>query len=151
MVKQEKLPSISLDVPSFNSTPPFSVPEGSFSSTASIFVLVSVLLFPVALLGGITSRMAFIAPTRGSETYFKSGKLFFCAYLWLTSLRLCRKPPSGKSTIQLRRRGINDSSRCFFKQLMDSSRTSLPCVSKYTETNINDLLKKLIKNVLPKL
>lgn len=67
------------------------------------------LLLPGVVLVGNTSKMACIAPIRGSVTFLRSGRFFFSAYRWLTSRRFRRKPPSGNRTIQFRDLGINES------------------------------------------
>lgn len=87
------------------------------------------LLFPIELRVGKTSRIAFNAPIRGSDTFFKCGKLFFSAYRWLTSRRLRKKPPSGNSTIHCRSRGINELRMWSRKRSTVASRCFRPCKS----------------------
>lgn len=76
--------------------------------------------------GPTVLMMACSAPTRGNDTLFRTGRLFFWAYFCETARLLRRKPPSGKSTIQFRCRGIYDSNMCVTNSWIDCSLLLLP-------------------------
>lgn len=98
-------------------------------------VRLAALLLATEVRVGSTSRIAFNAPIRGSDTFFKFGKLFFSAYRWLTSRRFRKKPPSGNSTIHCRLRGMNESRMWSRNRSMVASRCFLPCKSNNWKDN----------------